>query len=382
MAGGGPSKEHRENPSRAVYLLGEINQTLVEKLTPTINQLRLSSTDPITAYVDSQGGDVWAAENIRSLLQAPNPDGAKCRLITAVTGYAASAAADFFALGDYAIAYPHSYIVYHGTRRPSPAPLTVEGASSLASNLQQTNEFFATRLAKRAFDRFVLRILLLTGEFQQYANTGIPLPQSHNVVPLVEALGRKLAPDKNALIQTAIQRQAAIDALTQSVREHLSKLQIKEQLQGNRLEMEIWQAILTYKAGLHAAEDWRLSGQGLAEVSNDFYLLHDFHFGRQTQAVDRLVDIYGKIFLGASELRQHDEIPATEQEKRFDLVRQHAQPKIRPLWYFMVSLCRLLQSSDYLFGPEEAYWLGLVDEVPGSDLPNQRQFVEGQTPAS
>jgi len=58
MAGGGPSKDYRENPARSVYLLGDINQALVEKLTPRINELRLSSTDPITAYVDSQGGDV------------------------------------------------------------------------------------------------------------------------------------------------------------------------------------------------------------------------------------------------------------------------------------------------------------------------------------
>lgn len=228
----------------------------------------------------------------------------------------------------------------------------------------------------------MLRVLLLAEEFQQYANADVALPQSPDVVPLVEALGRKLGPDKNALIKAAIQRQAAIDALTQSVRERLSTLQLQEQLQGNRLEMEIWQAILAYKTKLHASEDWRLSSQGLAEVSNDFYLLHDFHFGRQTQALDRFGYIYGRIFLGASALREHDAIPAADEDQRFQFLRQHAQPKIRPLWYFMVSLCRLLQSADYWFTPEEAYWLGLVDEVPGSDLPNQRQFVEGQTPAS
>jgi ATP-dependent protease ClpP protease subunit len=382
MPGSGPSKEHRENPKRAVYLLGDINQALIEKLTPTINELRLSSSDPITAYVDSQGGDVWAAENIRSLLQAPNPDGVRCRLITVATGNAASAAADFLALGDYAIAYSHSYIIYHGTRRPSPAPLTVEGASSLASSLQQTNEFFAIRLAKRAFDRFVLRILLLGDEFQHYANANSQPLGSPDVAALVEALGRKLAPNKSALIQAAIQRQAAIDALTQSVRDHLAKDSRQDQLQGNRLEMEIWNAILTYKAALHASEEWRLSTQGLAEVSNDFYLLHDFHFGRQTQALDRLVNIYGKIFLATSELKEYETIPGADDDKRFTYLKHHAQPKIRPLWYFMVSLCRLMQSADYWFGPEEAYWIGLVDEIPGSDLPNQRQFVEGETQAT
>jgi len=111
MDGSGRNADYREDPNRAVYLLGEINPGLVEKLTPQINVLRLSSATPITAYIDSQGGDVWAAENIRSLLQAPNPDGAKCRLITVVTGSAASVAADFLALGDYAIAYSHSYIM-------------------------------------------------------------------------------------------------------------------------------------------------------------------------------------------------------------------------------------------------------------------------------
>lgn len=320
-------------------------------------------------------------ETIRSLLQAPNPDGEKCRLITAVTGFAASAAADFLALGDYAIAYPHSYVVYHGTRRPSLGPLTVEGASSLASSLQQTNEFFAIRLAKRAFDRFVLRVLLLASEFQQYTNSTVQSSGSPDIKPLILAIGRKLGSDKAALLQTAMLRQAAINALTQSVREHLLKFQT-EQLQGNRFEIEIWNAILSYKAELHAKEAWQLSNQGLAEVSNDFTLLHDFHFGRQTQALDRLVNIYGKIFLAASELRTCDAIPAAEEEKRFEFLRDHAQPRIQPLWYFMVSLCRLLQNADYTFEPDEAYWLGLVDEVPGSALPNQRLFVEGQTPTS
>src|SRR5438552_3684638 len=96
-----PSKDYQENALRAVYLLGEINQQLVEKLTPQIVQLRQASGDPITAYVDSQGGDVGAAESIRNLVQAPTQDGKKRRLITVVTGSAASAAADFLALGDY-----------------------------------------------------------------------------------------------------------------------------------------------------------------------------------------------------------------------------------------------------------------------------------------
>ena len=52
----------------------------------------------------------------------------------------------------------------------------------------------------------------------------------------------------------------------------------------------------------------------------------------------------------------------------------------QPLWYFMVSLCRLLQSDDFDLNPKEAYWLGLIDEVPGSDLPNLRVIFENAPP--
>ncbi len=42
----------------------------------------------------------------------------------------------------------------------------------------------------------------------------------------------------------------------------------------------------------------------------------------------------------------------------------------------MVSLCRILQSDDFSLSAEEAYWLGLVDEVQGSGLPNLRELLE------
>ena len=142
-----PNKDYRENPKRAIYITGRIDQQLVDKITPTVNEFRLESTDPITAYVDSPGGSIVLAETIRYHLQAPNPDGKRCRLITAVTSRAASAAADFVALGDYAIGYPYSDLLYHGSREASDSYLTTEMATMMARNLQQTNEIYAVRLA-------------------------------------------------------------------------------------------------------------------------------------------------------------------------------------------------------------------------------------------
>ena len=99
-----PSKVFRENPSRGVYILGRIDQQQVYRVTPDILRLRAESSDPITVYIDSFGGETLFAEDIRSLLYAPNQDSQVCRIVTVVTNVAASAAADLLALGDYAIA--------------------------------------------------------------------------------------------------------------------------------------------------------------------------------------------------------------------------------------------------------------------------------------
>jgi hypothetical protein len=82
------------------------------------------------------------------------------------TNVAASAAADLLALGDYAIAYKNSAVVYHGTRQTSQDALTTEKAVALAASLKQTNEQFALRLARRAFQRCVFNYNNLAGQFE------------------------------------------------------------------------------------------------------------------------------------------------------------------------------------------------------------------------
>jgi ATP-dependent protease ClpP protease subunit len=65
---GAPSKDFRENPLRAVHLLGRIDQQQVYRVTPDVLRLRGEGADPITVYIDSAGGETLFAEDIRSLL--------------------------------------------------------------------------------------------------------------------------------------------------------------------------------------------------------------------------------------------------------------------------------------------------------------------------
>ena len=83
---------------------------------PEILGLQFESRAPITAYIDSPGGSVGAAQQLAALLKAPDQNSDRCRILTVATALAASAAADLLVDGDYALAYPNSKVHFHGTR--------------------------------------------------------------------------------------------------------------------------------------------------------------------------------------------------------------------------------------------------------------------------
>jgi hypothetical protein len=77
---------------------------------------------------------------------------------------------------------------------------------------------------------------------------------------------------------------------------------------------------------------------------------------------------------------QSAEFKSKIEDEQKAYLESHAADKLDVLWYFVVSLCRLLQTKDYQLTPEEAYWLGVVDEVTGSGLQSDREMIEMITP--
>ena len=129
-----PAKtDYRPNPRRAIIVQGMIDQGMVNDLTPQIIALQAASTEPITVYIDSPGGVVACARRIRSLLFSPNLDSVACRVLTVVTGTAASAAALLLSSGNYSLAYPDCRIHYHGTRLPG-VEVTLTRATDLTED--------------------------------------------------------------------------------------------------------------------------------------------------------------------------------------------------------------------------------------------------------
>lgn len=236
-----PDPNYRENHKRALYLTGEISPETVAQLTPQIHALR-ESTEPITVYINSPGGNVVAADRLRTLIRMPDQDGIPRRLITVVTDEAASAAADFLALGDYAIAYPSASIVYHGTRRPFGGVVTAESARSVASDLQRTNERFALRLA----DKVIGRIILASGQIGKGLSEYREIPAGDdwpNIEPIVTAQIKELIfDDVLDLARAAMQRQDSIRNLTEAVVAHLNGLPTPPSCESER-DIEIFNAV-------------------------------------------------------------------------------------------------------------------------------------------
>ena len=156
-----PHLNYRLNPNRAIYINGVIDEKLVARLTPEILQLQSVSREPISVYIDSRGGSVQCMETILRLLKLSDQDSSQpCRIITAVTSLAGSAAADLLASGDYAVAFPSTIIHYHGLRTLETNPLTFELTSNLANTLRIANDEYAMRLAEKIDDRFRFRYML------------------------------------------------------------------------------------------------------------------------------------------------------------------------------------------------------------------------------
>src|SRR6266550_4163735 len=352
-------KDYRENFERSLFLTGKITQEAAYALSPRIKELRAASGDPITLYIDSPGGSSAVAEGIRFLITAPDQDGRRCRLITVVIGTAASAAADLLALGDYAIAEPQADILYHGSRQAFEQVLTFEGVTSVAANLQEANERLALRLARSSFRRIIWRVVQLKDAIEKFRDGPEALEE------LVEALTAKFTP------RDAIAKQKLLQEVKTAADNYLKKRKNVAQWPTKQLEPELVRAIVDYRSRRHKEDDWLLSRTGMREVASDFNLIHDY--ASQTKDLDAQLEVYGSLFLTQA---QSEEFKSKSEEERKVYLESHAADKLEVLWYFVVSLCRLLQTKDYQLTPEEAYWLGVVDEVTGSGLQSDREMIE------
>lgn len=359
--------EFRENPKRAVYVVGVIDQAMVDRLTPEILRLRSESSEPITVYIDSPGGSTLHAYVITQLLKSPTQDGEICSIVTVVTGQAASAAADLLTAGGYAIAYPHTSIHYHGVRT-SQGEITHESALNLAESLKRTNEDFALELLDKIKGRFFFVYTQLKSDFSVLSASDANLS---TVECLAKCLEKKLVRG-GRLLRLALEKHQRLVKLLAEYNQELAVAGVAFQRPAEQ-EAFLLKFLIDWELKENSVETWRFGSKGLAILREDFILLSDFENGEHMKALDNAIEEWGMFLLEPEERQHYVEL---EPEAAANYVKERKRESFKTIWHFLISICRSLQQGENLLHPYEAYWLGLVDEIPGSHLATIREVVE------
>jgi ATP-dependent protease ClpP protease subunit len=391
----------RANPNRAIYISGDINQDLVDHIQPEILKYRYESNEPITVYINSRGGCVDAAHFIHGLLKRPNQKKETCHIITVATGNAMSAAANLLALGDYAIAYPDAQIHYHGSR--TIAEITAEEATWFANDLGKTNEQFASDMASNVITRYLymyLDVLRNLPRFQQ-AKDNLPEAFCQNFVFAnasenmfdVCAFSYFLSTQLNA----PLDKLASNDALAQ-----LGDLAFVQRLQGNKSpqptveawnnmidqkafskcqaeslksDMSIFQALLKRRLGLISKQESGVNklfdNMGWQALSDEFNYVTECLNGRYADKTHKILFKHQNVLLSAEEIQKYYEFSDDKAKECY--IKDLAKQKLELLWFYVVTNCRLLQKGEYPMKVEDAYWLGLINEIVGQGIPDIKE---------
>lgn len=376
-----PDPNFRPNHKRAVYVSGLIDQGLLDRLTPQIIELCADSREPITVYIDSQGGNVAIGEQILRLLQATDQDGSRaCHLVTVVTGRAASAAADLLSSGDYAIAYADTNILFHGVRTSLSNPVTVELASFLSESLKLSNDRYAMTLARKSELRFMFRFFILRANFAEYREK-LNKPQLTDLECFLGLVKEKISHTAAKLVDSAWKRYERYNALLNHVFNVATKTGKKNPFAKDasmvQMERVMLRAIVDFELKNNKNDPtWTFQNRGLLRVNDDFFLLQEYVASAFSDQFTQLCERWSKFVLSQADIEELALLPESERtERKLAKLRPHFQPA----WSFLVALSHALQEGENDLSALDAFWLGLIDEVLGQkNLPLTRYFAEYQ----
>ena len=355
---------YRLNPSRAVYISGTINADLLSRVTPQILKLQTANRDPITVYIDSGGGNVRVMEKLLRALKLSDQDSSEpCHIITAVTNRAASAAADLLSSGDYAIAYPHTAILYHGIRTQENDPLTVESTSILSNILRRSNDIYAVQLARKIDDRFSYRFLIARNGFQEIRDKAAD-QQMSDLECFIDFIDGKLSTEAKKVWRRTKERHARyrdlFDTVLKRVKGNFAKMSMA-QAEGIAIK-----AIVEFECKANKGDaNWSFRGGGMERLNEDFFLFNEYLSDLGGGRTKRWSTDFGKMLLPADAVDELDGI--ADEKERNQKLAEKAGPILEPLASFFAALCHALQEGENELTATDAYWLGLIDEVVGED---------------
>jgi len=317
--------------------------------------------------------------SILRLLHLPGLDSsAPCRVITVATSLAASAAAILLCSGDYVIACPGSVIHFHGVRTYRQTEITKEDADDVARDLKASNDASAVSLARARSQQFFFRFVTLRSDFEEYRKKNPKaLTDKDCFVGMISerlsALGMKLlrrAEDRYKRYQSL----SAYVFRSRRVQKQLGLLR-SDPKRGDykKVEAEILKAIIAFEVPRKQSPGWAFASEGLPRVNDDFFLLNEYIDQHSNTRIESFCEAWKDFILDEDEMTAIESLP-DDQRKAARFAK--LSPILLPLWLLFGAICHVLQTAETPLTPEDAFWLGLVDEVMGANLPTLRRIVE------
>ncbi len=394
------------NWGRSIIVDTTIDDALVRALTPQILSLRQSSNEPITIGLDSPGGSLAALDVLISLLTGPDQSGSKSQLITVVTHRAYSAAANFLAFGDYAVAMCHSQVLFHDIRFGGMDDITPEKARDAAKSLQDANDAFALRLANRVIKRLVWIYIDLRSQFDNVRNK-YPVTfkkfvkivgdyvnptddfETLDLASFATVLWAKLSRQNDSLIKNVMQRLNRWIQLTKIVisvptyrprgsrtaglldgSRHLHKLFDGEprHFESSEEHLKLLLSLIVSDLASTKKTDSVDFPVVLERATREYAILNSMNDPKHIRSASNLLSEHGTIFFKGG-------LDGKTEEQQSELVTK-AAPYATLLWHFCVLLCRELFEGEHVLKPADAQLLGLIDEVcGGGPVESLREYV-------
>jgi ATP-dependent protease ClpP protease subunit len=371
--------KYRPNHDRSVTISGDIDDELVTRLLPEIVRLQSLSRDPITVYINSPGGDTECAKLLLEALRASDQDRSEpCRLLTVALGEASSAASDILMAGDYALAYPYSRILCHGTRIRPQSAFTKAEAADYAKYMAGQDEGFAITLARNCIDRFMFRFSTFWLNLDKIDKAGPGLFGYEDSVTAKSIAESMISILKCGYVNDAILEQLSMAG--QTANEVASFAKNPNLMDALKLSDEMKRKESVKTAILGDALTNISIDSSFASMEVKYSLLCDFFEHHHREMISKLKNRWLEDFfndpLHDTAFLKTGRTGFSSKEDWWKAVFQYMDTMCFSLWFLFVFFCRQLQTGDFPMSATEAYWLGLIDEVIGVDLRSPRRLVE------
>jgi ATP-dependent protease ClpP protease subunit len=323
------------NPNRAIWVQGQLNEALLDRLRPRILELTEESRSPISLFINSSGGQPEVCAEILSLLTRTSQDDERVpRIITIAAPNVGSGAANLLSAGDFAIASPDSTLLYHGGRWPL-SDLVAAGECGLmyARTLPTFREKAAQMLSGTSVRRFLFIVSTCRSLFAQHrADRGVSALT--DLQCFWGILRGKLSPKAQEVLERAIPIWENYNGLLRHFEKKLRR--------GRTVTKEKLQRLMIYSS--LAFEDESNNGKstwdgGFGRISDHFYFLNTY------------IDV-GKVCDWVA-ARPEPQTAGTDVEDEYVLQFR----------LFFLALCRALQEGENYITATDAVWLGLIDTV-------------------